>query len=108
MVNGATCIAAPSHERVLNMPPKSALEKRVDLLEEKLEALQTKPKKSRQILVHKAGICGRDPEIDSAHCEKASLYSYQSGCLGLACSSKNREYYREYRSKMKGDVEQDT
>lgn len=119
MVSEVMCTVAKSfNERVLTMAAKPSLEKRVDQLEEKLEQLvqvQSK-RKVRRILVSAPGVCGLTPTIekngkevpfDSAKCERASIYFYQSECRGIACSALNRNYYQNYRQRLKGDVEHD-
>jgi hypothetical protein len=87
--------------------PRSTLEKRVTELEQQLAVLQkSRPgRKTKPIIVSEAGVCGINPDIDSALCDDASIYRYQSGCRGIACAQRNRNYYADYRQKNKGDVE---
>lgn len=85
------------------------LEARIDELEAKVDNLvNAKPgRKSKPILVSAHGVCGLDPDRDSKKCPDATIYRYQSGCRGVSCSVKNRDYYAEYRQRNKQPVETD-
>ena len=54
---------------------------------------------AKPIQVSEAGICGVEPEIDSATCPYASVYRRQQGCKGDACVRVSSEYYAEYKKK---------
>ena len=79
------------------------IEQRVNALEQRAETLEQKRPGRRldPIVETVTGVCGIDPTIDSATCEKASIYRYQQGCKGTMCIKKNREYYADYRNKKK-------
>lgn len=49
----------------------------------------------------KPGVCGINPDCNSAECEDASIYRYQQGCQGTKCVKINRDYYADYRAKRK-------
>lgn len=75
------------------------LEDRVSDLESRVAILeQSRPgRKGRPIQVSEKGVCGLNPECDSATCPDASVYRWQHGCKGEACRQKNSEYYTAYR-----------
>lgn len=73
-----------------------ALEKRVAFLEKERPGRRMRPN-----MTSTPGVCGLDPDVDSAACANASIYRYQQGCLGEKCVKINREYYTEYREKQK-------
>jgi hypothetical protein len=70
------------------------LEARVDALEAARPGRKGKP-----IIVSAEGVCGIDPERDSATCPDASLWRRQRGCKGTACVREATEYYDNYRKK---------
>ena len=74
------------------------LEERVGVLEKAL----LPPPKGKPILVSKEGVCGVNPECDSAKCKDASLWRYQQTCRGTACVEVYRNYHRDYRAKQRG------
>lgn len=78
-----------------------SLEDRVANLEVAVaHLLKERPgRKPVPILVSAPGVCGLDPDRDSALCPNASLYRRQKGCLGDACRTKSASYYQEYRAK---------
>jgi len=78
-----------------------ALVRRVAALEQRVELLESsRPgRKKLPILVRQEGVCGVDPDSDSAVCMHASLYRSRQGCLGLACQRESSDYYAEYRRK---------
>ena len=68
-------------------------------LEARVEALEAKRpgRKALPIVVKQDGVCGVDPERDSATCPNASLWRRQKGCLGTACVREAAEYFDNYR-----------
>jgi hypothetical protein len=74
----------------------TALKRRVETLESERPGRKAKP-----MIIRDVGICGLDPDIDSADCPDASVYRYQQGCRGTGCVSANRQYYSDYRQKSK-------
>ena len=79
------------------------LEQRVVALEEQVELLlKGRPgRQLRPIVCSQEGVCGIDPDRDSATCEDASLWRKSKGCKGTACSNLSSEYYRNYRASKK-------
>lgn len=71
-----------------------ALEQRVEFLEKERPGRRMRPN-----VTSKPGVCGLNPDGDSAACQDASIYRYQQGCLGDRCVKINRDYYTEYREK---------
>lgn len=84
------------------MSHELSLEDRVTVLEDEVERLKTKQQPGRKkvpmLAPHQPGVCGLDPDCDSAECEQFSVYRYQQGCRGTACVGRNREYYAENRA----------
>jgi hypothetical protein len=78
-----------------------SLEERVAALEQRMSTVEAKRpgRKSLPIVVSEAGVCGIDPDRDSASCEDASLYRRQKGCKGTACTNISTAYWANYRSK---------
>jgi hypothetical protein len=74
------------HDRI------TSLEKRVEALEKSRSGRRGKP-----IVVTERGVCGIDPDRDSATCPDASLYRRNQGCMGTACRAKASKYYAERR-----------
>ena len=75
-----------------------------DAINIRLTALEAKRgRKAKPLTVREAGVCGLDPERNSAICPSASIYRYQQGCLGTACVEKNRAYYADRRAKKRAD-----
>ena len=71
-----------------------ALEQHVDTL------LGGRPGRKKIPVTHsERGVCGIDPNIDSASCPHASVYRRQQGCMGDACMRASSEYYKEYRQR---------
>jgi hypothetical protein len=66
---------------------------------EKLENERPGRKATPMVAPDQPGVCGLDPECNSAECESASVYRYQQGCRGTACVQANSEYYAAYRKK---------
>ena len=60
-------------------------------------------RKALPIVVSEQGVCGVDPESDSAVCPHASLYRRQKGCLGDHCVAISDEYYANRRKALRGD-----
>lgn len=81
------------------------LEQRVTALEEQVELLlKGRPgRQLRPIVCSQEGVCGIDPDRDSASCEDASLWRKSKGCKGTACQAISSEYYRNYRAAKKQD-----
>jgi len=79
------------------------IEQRVARLESLVEELrgQRPGRKGKPILVSVEGVCGVDPDSDSASCPHASLHRRQKGCKGTACVQAASEYYANYRKKGK-------
>jgi hypothetical protein len=76
------------------------LEAHIENLIERVYDLEGKGQRGRQakpILVKEEGICGLDPESDSATCPYASIYRKQKGCKGTACVAAASTYYANYR-----------
>lgn len=89
------------------------LEQRVVALEEQVELLlKGRPgRQLRPIVCSQEGVCGIDPDRDSATCEDASLWRRSKGCKGEACMGISSEYYRNYRANRKkehGEEAQDS
>jgi len=76
-----------------------ALEQRVSFLEKERPGRRMKPNVTSQ-----TGVCGVNPDCDSAKCTDASIYRYQQGCQGVSCVQINREYYADYRAKKKKET----
>jgi len=85
------------------MSANGNLAARVARLEAKVELLESERpgRKPKPIVVSVDGVCGIDPERDSATCPDATLYRYQHGCKGTRCKKKNTDYYRTRRSLAK-------
>lgn len=83
-----------------DIPRRSDLEHRIRRMEDQIEALQSsRPgRKKLPIVVSHEGLCGVDPDSNSATCPHASVYRRQQGCMGDACLRASSEYYREYRA----------
>jgi hypothetical protein len=77
------------HDRIVS------LEKRVEALEKERSGRKPKP-----VIAVERGVCGIDPDRDSATCPDASLYRRNQGCLGTACLAKASKYYSERRTKV--------
>lgn len=84
--------------------PKS-LAARVTALEQQVAALMKgRPgRKALPVLVKEEGVCGIDPDSDSATCPHSSLYRHQMGCQGIACVTKSSDYYKNYKSRKKAE-----
>jgi hypothetical protein len=82
----------------------ASVEARLTRLEEQVETLMAgRPgRRPLPVTVSEEGVCGVDPDSDSASCPHASLYRRQKGCLGTACQRKTDEYYAEYRQTRRG------
>jgi hypothetical protein len=76
------------------------LEDRITSLEQTIAHLLTERpgRKPKPVLVSELGVCGLDPDCDSAECTSSSLYRRQKGCLGDACRTKSATYYQHYRA----------
>lgn len=76
---------------------------RIATLEAKVAQLEGgRPgRKRRPILVSAEGVCGIEPERDSATCPDASIYRKQKGCKGTRCAEIYDGYYTEYRAAKK-------
>jgi hypothetical protein len=83
-------------EQVTNEERLASLESRVDFLEKQRPGRRMKPN-----VTSKEGVCGLDPERDSATCPEASIYRYQKGCQGKRCVEINKAYYAAYREKQR-------
>ena len=81
----------------------STMEVRMARLEERVATLEGgRPgRKPLPIVVSEEGVCGVDPERDSATCGDASLYRHQKGCKGDKCVKITTEYYDTYRRQQK-------
>jgi hypothetical protein len=79
------------------------IETRVAALEARVESLEgERPGRRRQpIVVSAEGVCGLDPQRDSATCPDASIYRRQKGCKGTACQQAASDYYANYRANGK-------
>lgn len=64
-------------------------------------------RKAKPIICKEQGVCGIDPERDSASCPDASIYRRQLGCLGTACVGLSTSYFREYRRKERGKPDEE-
>jgi hypothetical protein len=70
----------------------------VGLLTARLNQMENKRKggrPSKKLLVKAEGVCGLDPERDSASCPDASLYRRRQGCGGEACRRISADYYKD-------------
>jgi len=56
------------------------------------------------ILVSEEGVCGVDPDRDSATCPDASIYRAQQKCKGTRCTKIYREYYADRRNDKRKEV----
>lgn len=76
------------------------LQARVKALEERVAALEgERPgRKALPIVAFEPGVCGVEPDRNSAVCPDASLYRRRKGCQGLACMQKAADYYDVYRT----------
>jgi hypothetical protein len=72
-------------------------------VEARLDALEgVRPgRKAKHVLVSEEGVCGIDPERDSATCPDASMWRRQKGCLGTACVNQATAYWKERRLSTK-------
>jgi hypothetical protein len=77
----------------------TALEAQVEFLMKERPGRKMKPN-----VVSKQGVCGINPDCNSAECPDASIYRYQQGCQGELCVKINRDYYAEYRAKRKANA----
>lgn len=76
------------------------LRQQVEEMSERIARLEGKSRREAKVpLVKETGVCGLNPEIDSAVCPNATVYRHQQGCMGTACTEVNRRYYAEYRAK---------
>lgn len=77
------------------------IETRLASLEARVESLESERpgRKALPILVSAEGVCGVDPESDSASCPHASLWRRQKGCKGTSCVQTATEYYADYRNR---------
>jgi hypothetical protein len=82
----------------------ASVESRLTRLEEQMATVMAgRPgRRPLPVTVSEEGVCGVDPDSDSASCPHASLYRRQKGCLGTACQAKTDEYYANYRSQRRG------
>jgi hypothetical protein len=82
----------------------ASVEARLTKLEEQVETLMAgRPgRRPLPVIVSEEGVCGVNPDSDSASCPHASVYRRQKGCLGTACQAKTEEYYAEYRASRRG------
>ena len=78
-------------------------EARLLRIEARLDALEGhRPgRKGLSIIVKQEGVCGVDPERDSATCPNASLWRRQKGCLGTACVEQANAYWKGRRLSVK-------
>ena len=78
-----------------------SVETRLASLEARVESLEAhRPgRKALPIVISQEGVCGVDPESDSASCPHASLWRRQKGCQGTSCVNVAAEYYADYRSR---------
>lgn len=85
----------------------TVLEQRIEELESRLTQLESRRpgRPAMPIQVSEEGVCGLNPECDSTECENASIYRFQKGCRGWACTRINREYYATYRAQKRGEAE---
>lgn len=76
---------------------------RLARIEARLDALEAERpgRKGLPIVVSEEGVCGIDPERDSASCPNASLWRKQKGCQGTACLEKAAAYFSSYRTRTK-------
>lgn len=74
-------------------------EARLLRIEARLDALEGhRPgRKALPIVVSKEGVCGVDPDRDSATCPNASMWRRQKGCLGTACAAQATAYWTKRR-----------
>jgi len=74
-------------------------EARLARIEARLDALegQRPGRKAKPVIVSEEGVCGIDPDRNSAVCKDASLWRRQKGCQGTACVRVASEYYGERR-----------
>lgn len=59
-------------------------------------------RKRRPIVVSRQGVCGVDPDSDSAVCPYASIYRRRIGCLGDGCVNFTKSYYHTRRAQLRG------
>jgi len=87
----------------------SELEGRISVVEEQVDhLLKGRPGRRLQPIIRSEhGVCGIDPERDSASCPDASLWRRAKGCQGDACVVIASEYYRNYRAKKRNSAEED-
>lgn len=57
--------------------------------------------RSRPTKVSLVNICALDEERNSAECPDSTVYRYQQGCRGVACVREYRDYYSDYRKKIR-------
>lgn len=69
------------------------LRERVTGLEAEVEGLRQKRRGLPILRPHEPGVCGVDPDSDSAECPHAGVYRHQKGCRGTACVEKTTAYY---------------
>jgi len=65
------------------------LQVRVQVLESERPGRKPMP----MLATKQRDVCAVDPDSDSSHCEYASLYRYQHGCLGVRCRARQHEAY---------------
>ena len=74
-------------------------------VEARLAALEAKGARGRQarpLLISAEGVCGLDPDRDSAECPDASLYRRKQGCKGTACKQMATDYSHTRYVERKG------
>ena len=81
----------------------ASMQARLISLEERVATLEGgRPgRKPLPIVVSESGVCGIDPDRDSATCPDASLYRHQKGCKGDKCVKITTDYYDRYRREQK-------
>lgn len=81
---------------------------KVETLEARMDEIKRPGPPAKKLLSTEVGVCGLDPDCDSAMCTEGNLYRHQQGCRGTKCVAENQAYYRAYRAEKKKGGENGT